>query len=1605
MKLFKNKNENESREKAAAPKEPPRPQPSVSDSEQLAASRQRAEDQIKYLENKLNTERENWSQKVRTREDEKITLDAKLEALMRKAQQEREKRESQLTLLRLQLQRELAEAEKALDSEVKGWSQRIAGKDRELEDLKHHAAFVETQGRIETEQNLRNLQAALEQETQKYKALERKMLDEQSQWIAKIKSKEDEVINLRTQISLREAQLKLESDKEQTASKEVEAARQAQIDELENKLSQQRAEWTKSFKAKEEELIAMRGALEQRVSSSKLEFEAKEQEMKDLMVKVEQRMKVVDGRLGEEKQKWAEILKVREEELGKLKIELMLRESQEKAEHEKKFQEFKDAETSASKKIKDIKQKIEEEKDIWRKNISAKEEELSGFRIQAELKLKEIQDTWEKRKNEAEREKYNLAQRLEDMKKVFEDQKILWQKEIDAKNNEIEDYQKEYQQKQDEAALAWEGQLGVLRDAKLKLEAELAGLESAFGEQKKEWQEQVSAKEKELDVYRAQLNDQESAIKKHIDAMEAQFRTEQWPLARQMKELQDNLDELKGKSSKEIAIREEQKKALQEQYSRRAEKLQLRFEGNAENIKSLAAGIKSKMDALRNQAQALSTQTQDKLAKLRDEEDALRLQLSSENEKLALEKDKVTLEYKNRRAEIVKAVETLEKQVAADAEQFKTELSRRSGELEAEEAGLKVSEQKRTEEIEVQEKQLVSAKAKGEQDIAFLMKQLADAKNEYAARLEERERQIEALKNSKKESEQSFEKDMAQLQGDYEKQMQPLADRKNELELLLSAKKYETAAALEGAIKKTEQLKQDQQDKEAAHNANIKNLNARLVQLKADFSAELTSLQQERVRIEEEYTRARAAKEQEYEKVKAELNLKLGNLEKTSEERKAQAQVSIEQFKGLVNGLQSEITRIDTEFPKQIEAKNEEIALILKQIEQKEEQYKQQTEEAEKNFESYQHRNERRIIQMQDQLAKLHERSQADITAAENKLNALRAELGSKEKEIQGEIEHEGKIYSEEKYKLEKQKTELEEKLADTQMRSREQLRQKEKEILAAQSELATREKAWEQAWKQKEQEFNSEKALLLQEIDNLNTRVKDEEATASRRISEKETEIANFQNQHSLKMQSLVKEMSEKKHQWEETVQILTANVGQLDRNLQELHRNWEQSKTQKEKELAVLKSNLEFWELRMKNEEEKRVGEWEDERVKLESRIKEIGNDLKRNEIESAVRLEEKEKKLNAVKEESRKTDEDKTAQYKVSEAIFQDKRTKLTAEIDAREAKYRQESSEMDKEIKDIGREIEKLKLESALKDTTAQSGRQKAEREWVKLQRKLKDQLAVMGSRLNEEKTLWLSKLQLKEEEINTLQVRLSMREDRRQAEIKRREEDIARITAELDASLKFSADKYDKRIPDQRKEVEYLRQELAAMRSDVEGREKLWQEEQSKRQGEINAVYSELSGDLDKLENELKSESRRLEDLMKVKEKQVENLSMRMKVKEETLKVEREHTQEIISALKNRTAEFNSYLKRSEKSAKPGKEKSLMERFESAIAAYNTGDFEQAKNGLSEIIQAQSDFAGAHQYLALCWLKLGDKLNAKNEAQRALELEPHNEELKNWINTL
>jgi len=261
--------------------------------------------------------------------------------------------------------------------------------------------------------------------------------------------------------------------------------------------------------------------------------------------------------------------KSRSEEYNKLKVDLMLRESQEKTEQEKKAQEFREAEALASRKINDIRQKIEAEKTALARSLNSKDEEIKVFKIQAELKLKEIRDGWEQKKLQAARDMEALEKQLPELNGKFTETRARWQNELSLKNQEILRYEKEWQEKQGRINLSGEEAIRALKEKSGALETELAGMENDFLREKERWQLLAAEKESTLASLKGELKAKEYSAKNEIAALEAELSKSQEPLKEKVKEIELKIATMANQYRLEISSKEEQIRTTMEQAKNR----------------------------------------------------------------------------------------------------------------------------------------------------------------------------------------------------------------------------------------------------------------------------------------------------------------------------------------------------------------------------------------------------------------------------------------------------------------------------------------------------------------------------------------------------------------------------------------------------------------------------------------------------------------------------------------------------------------------------------------------------------------------------------------------------------------------------------------------------------------------------------------------------------------------------------------------------------------------------------------------------------------------------------------------------------------------------
>ena len=126
------------------------------------------------------------------------------------------------------------------------------------------------------------------------------------------------------------------------------------------------------------------------------------------------------------------------------------------------------------------------------------------------------------------------------------------------------------------------------------------------------------------------------------------------------------------------------------------------------------------------------------------------------------------------------------------------------------------------------------------------------------------------------------------------------------------------------------------------------------------------------------------------------------------------------------------------------------------------------------------------------------------------------------------------------------------------------------------------------------------------------------------------------------------------------------------------------------------MLRSNLEFWELRAKGEEEKRINTWEEEKVTLETEINEKQKKINEIQKEYSSKIEDKEKMLLNIQTEFGIKEEEHSNGWKALESELISKRDALLSDISAWEKRIKDETEAAGTKNKELEREIERLNL---------------------------------------------------------------------------------------------------------------------------------------------------------------------------------------------------------------------------------------------------------------------------------------------------------------------
>jgi hypothetical protein len=1566
---------------------------SIETDEDLNAAREQAEVQLAAIEQKMAQQRKELEKSFKEKENESISLRMQLETVNRQMKKNRENREQELKSIQIQVKKELDELDRKLRSKIKEWQRRIKFKQRQLDEMSGKNAVEKAQSKLEQENKEREIKAQIEELQNQIESANRKFQEEQDICLQQTNTKEEDIVKLKTQIAIIEAQSRSEEEKHQEILREFKKKWEAQSRTLETMFNEKSEELKEGYQGKENELIAFRIAAQQSQSDLMLEYDSRTKELGMLRDNLLDKVRGLEEKISKESAEWQDELKARKEEYNQLKVQVMLKETEEKARQEKAKRALAEEEKRARMQMGAIEQKINEIKEKYRNEIVAKDQELEATKIQAEVKLKSLYQQYEGKQAEIVGSKNELTDRIHQLETELSMQKELRQQQLQAKNEEIEKFKQERQLRQQMLQDESERNIEELKAKRKSLGNELAALEEIYVSEKDKWQKATAEKDKESENLSKEIEEEQSTLKSKIEVLEKEVQKEQSPLIAQIDTLKIKIHEQRGLNRQELARKEQFIKFLAEDYAHKKSDLEERYNVKLQGIEQKKNDTEKRVSVLKNDLNEYIGRMESNLARKENEIKELRSEIETRQKEYNLIKQTKIKESEEAKKPLQEQIEVLSGELAEIQSESERIIRLKEQDKEISENKIVELEKLWNNKIEKINQDWVREKMVLESEQEDITRRFSEEKLMWDGKISE----LTALQHDIKSREALHKEELSKLEKDSAKERVSLEDKKRILAEEIDKVKAEGKEKLRVVDPEIQKLKEKINERTIESNNITEEKNRAIAEERAGYSVQFDNIRKD-MKTHEDWAR-QVIKEKEAQIAQLQKNFEqsVSNIalkkEKIENER---IELKLKLEKEIVT-LEGKLSESRQELVLQVKAKEDEIELFSGKVNIYDVEIKEKKKRMGRFLNAFNRRAGRKISQLEKQLADAKEYWKEEIDAKENDLKRLTSECDTKKQELQAKFESDTAEFAEERHKLEKQQAEIENKIRDIGANLTEEINIKDKQIIDLREKIAEKEIAWHNERKKIQRQFARERNMLTGEMNLLQDRLKSEGDTHNTKLKKIKKQIEAFKTQAQSRLRSFSKEYDSRINELDEANRRLGNSVADLEGKYDKLKVDSEETRRMKLQELDALKNEFRLKEAEFKDGKEK----IEHENLKVcESMQNEISGLEQRIKIQLGEfnnLYEQKENEFLRYQAEAKSKEDQLNAQFAKIESQLVAKREELTRELELLERKLKAEGFAWSKEKQGLEEHVEKLSLGLAIKDSVFESERSKIEHDIKKGQRRLESKISDLKRKFDSDSEYWNMKIRAKEEEMNILKIRTATRDERMISENEKRKKELDRIVGELQDEVSDLDRKYGQDKSKYGEEIKLLQEQSAGFQDEINRSKNAWESQQKKKY--IRIKDSELT----KLENEIKniekSSIEAIDSLKKVYEGKIREISMlteNILSKDEQLKEEQKFSQEFVRTMKNKIYAIRDRFK----------PKIIVNKLvDEGIKAYDIGEYDKAIKIFTELLSQDPTLDFAYQYLAVCYKNLGLKDNALEYAKKSLEFDPESEFLKDFIEEL
>jgi chromosome segregation ATPase len=148
--------------------------------EDISLTKENILTQIHYLEQKIVEERDKLLNQIREKEEQKISLEMRLETIQNNIDNRKKMFEKELEQLKNSISKDLEQMNNSYNIEIRQWQKKLKQKQDELEQLRNKSVFEEAQQKMLTDKQNQSAKNEIENINSQLQSLQRQLEEEKN---------------------------------------------------------------------------------------------------------------------------------------------------------------------------------------------------------------------------------------------------------------------------------------------------------------------------------------------------------------------------------------------------------------------------------------------------------------------------------------------------------------------------------------------------------------------------------------------------------------------------------------------------------------------------------------------------------------------------------------------------------------------------------------------------------------------------------------------------------------------------------------------------------------------------------------------------------------------------------------------------------------------------------------------------------------------------------------------------------------------------------------------------------------------------------------------------------------------------------------------------------------------------------------------------------------------------------------------------------------------------------------------------------------------------------------------------------------------------------